>query len=62
MEDVHHTGAAQQVTPQRSPPFLSVGHNGDGRYFSCLEADRAKTFFHFSSPARVKDQPFTKNE
>uniref|UniRef100_A0A3Q4BD53 Uncharacterized protein n=1 Tax=Mola mola TaxID=94237 RepID=A0A3Q4BD53_MOLML len=49
-------------TPQRSPQFLSVCHNGDSRYFSCLEADRAKTFFHFSSPAREKGQPFTKKQ
>lgn len=62
MEDVRHPGAAQQATPQRSPQFLSVCHNGDSRYFSCLEADRAKTFFHFSSPAREKGQPFTKKQ
>ncbi|XP_010740027.2 E3 ubiquitin-protein ligase CCNB1IP1 [Larimichthys crocea] len=57
----HHnvnTGAAQPSTPQRSPQFLSVGHDGDSRFFSCLEADGAKTFFQFSSPARERGRPF----
>ncbi|XP_076581782.1 E3 ubiquitin-protein ligase CCNB1IP1 [Chaetodon auriga] len=54
------TGVARQATPQRSPQFLSVGPDGDSRFFSCLEADGAKTFFHFSSPARERGRPFIK--
>uniref|UniRef100_A0A3Q3WNM9 Uncharacterized protein n=1 Tax=Mola mola TaxID=94237 RepID=A0A3Q3WNM9_MOLML len=56
------SGVHQERAAGRSPQFLSVCHNGDSRYFSCLEADRAKTFFHFSSPAREKGQPFTKKQ
>ncbi|XP_042367792.1 LOW QUALITY PROTEIN: E3 ubiquitin-protein ligase CCNB1IP1-like [Plectropomus leopardus] len=55
-----NTGAARQATPQRSPHFLSTGHEGDSRFFSCLEADGAKTFFQFSSPARDGGRPFIK--
>ncbi|KAM6894467.1 E3 ubiquitin-protein ligase CCNB1IP1 [Lycodopsis pacificus] len=57
----HHdfqTGVARPATPQRSPQFLSVGHDGDSRFFSCLEADGAKTFFQFSSPSRERGRPF----
>ncbi|KAM7377233.1 hypothetical protein PAMA_013831 [Pampus argenteus] len=60
----HHdfnTGVAQQVsTPQRSPQFLSAGHDMDSRFFSCLEADGAKSFFQFSSPAMEKGRAFIK--
>ncbi|XP_007551441.2 E3 ubiquitin-protein ligase CCNB1IP1 [Poecilia formosa] len=49
---------ARQATPQRSPQFLSAAPLGDSRFFSCLEADGAKTFFQFSSPARDKNQSF----
>ncbi|XP_035530761.1 E3 ubiquitin-protein ligase CCNB1IP1 [Morone saxatilis] len=59
----HHdfnTGMARQATPQRSPQFLSMGYDGDSRFFSCLEADGAKTFFQFSSPTRERGQPFMK--
>ncbi|XP_039996451.1 E3 ubiquitin-protein ligase CCNB1IP1 [Xiphias gladius] len=52
------TGLARQATPQRSPQFLSMGPDVDNRFFSCLEADGAKTFFQFSSPAREKGQSF----
>ncbi|XP_071315032.1 E3 ubiquitin-protein ligase CCNB1IP1 isoform X3 [Trachinotus anak] len=55
-----HTGVARQATPQRSPQFLSMGPDVDSRFFSCLEADGAKTFFQFSSPAREKGQLFIK--
>eukprot|EP00064_Thunnus_orientalis_P016002 superscaffoldBa00003083_g16065 len=57
---VCHPGVARQATPQRSPQFLSVSHDGDSRFFSCLEADGAKTFFQFSSPARDKGRAFIK--
>lgn len=53
-------GGARQATPQRSPQFLSMGPDVDSRFFSCLEADGAKTFFQFSPPARDKGRPFTK--
>ncbi|XP_049424368.1 E3 ubiquitin-protein ligase CCNB1IP1 [Epinephelus fuscoguttatus] len=56
----YNTGAAQQATPQRSPQFLSLGPDGDSRFFSCLEPDGAKTFFQFSSPARERGRPFIK--
>ncbi|XP_038566095.1 E3 ubiquitin-protein ligase CCNB1IP1-like [Micropterus salmoides] len=49
-----NTGAPQQATPRRSPQFLSVGHDGDSRLFSGLEADGAQTFFQYSSPARER--------
>ncbi|XP_070711083.1 E3 ubiquitin-protein ligase CCNB1IP1 [Pempheris klunzingeri] len=55
-----NTGVARQATPQRSPQFLSMGHDGDSRFFSCLEADGAKTFFQFSSPARERGRPLMK--
>ncbi|XP_020504918.1 E3 ubiquitin-protein ligase CCNB1IP1 isoform X2 [Labrus bergylta] len=48
----YNTGLARQAIPQRSPQFLSLGLDGDSRFFSCLEADGAKTFFQFSSPAQ----------
>ncbi|CAK6952964.1 E3 ubiquitin-protein ligase CCNB1IP1 [Scomber scombrus] len=54
------TGVVRQATPQKSPQFLSVNHAGDSRFFSCLEADGAKTFFQFSSPTRDKGRAFTK--
>ncbi|XP_008285620.1 E3 ubiquitin-protein ligase CCNB1IP1 [Stegastes partitus] len=56
-----NTGAAQQSTPQRSPQSFSLGPDRDGRFFSCLEADGAKTFFQFSSPAREKGRSFISN-
>ncbi|KAM9424314.1 E3 ubiquitin-protein ligase CCNB1IP1 [Pholidichthys leucotaenia] len=46
------------TTPQKGPAFLSLGADGDGQFFSCLETDGAKTFFQFSSPARDKGRPF----
>lgn len=55
-----HPGVARPATPQRSPQFLPVGHDGDNRFFSCLEADTSKTFFQFHSPAREKGRPFIK--
>ncbi|XP_059210733.1 E3 ubiquitin-protein ligase CCNB1IP1 [Centropristis striata] len=51
------TGVPRQGTPQRSPQFLS---EGDGRFFSCLDADGAKSFFQFSSPAPERGRPFTR--
>ncbi|XP_041842597.1 E3 ubiquitin-protein ligase CCNB1IP1 [Melanotaenia boesemani] len=51
-----NTAVARQATPQRSPQFLPLGPNVDSRFFSCLEADGAKTFFQFSSPARDKSR------
>nr|XP_046236337.1 E3 ubiquitin-protein ligase CCNB1IP1 [Scatophagus argus]XP_046236338.1 E3 ubiquitin-protein ligase CCNB1IP1 [Scatophagus argus]XP_046236339.1 E3 ubiquitin-protein ligase CCNB1IP1 [Scatophagus argus]XP_046236340.1 E3 ubiquitin-protein ligase CCNB1IP1 [Scatophagus argus] len=57
----HHsfrTGVSQQATPPRSSQFLSVGPDVDSRFFSCMEADGATTFFHFSSPARERGRPF----
>ncbi|TNN71957.1 E3 ubiquitin-protein ligase CCNB1IP1 [Liparis tanakae] len=59
----HHNfnaGVARHATPQRSPQFLPAGHEGDSRFFSCLEADGAKSFFQFSSPPRERDRPFMK--
>ncbi|KAF7664276.1 hypothetical protein LDENG_00182910 [Lucifuga dentata] len=59
----HHDfnmGMAQQATPQRSPQFLSMGPEGDCRFFSSLETDRAKTFFQFSPAATEKGQSFVK--
>ncbi|XP_037614364.1 E3 ubiquitin-protein ligase CCNB1IP1 [Sebastes umbrosus] len=59
----HHnfnTGVARPGTPQRSPQFLSVGQDGESRFFSCLEADGAKNFFQFSSPTRERSRPFMK--
>lgn len=63
MKDIHqppvcHSGVARHVTPQRSPPFLSLGPEGDSRFLSVLEADGGKTFFQFSSPGRDKCRPF----
>ncbi|XP_069025934.1 E3 ubiquitin-protein ligase CCNB1IP1 [Embiotoca jacksoni] len=51
-------GVARPATPQRSPQFLSLGPEGDGQFFSCLEADGAKTFFQFSSPLRDRSRLF----
>ncbi|XP_055012736.1 E3 ubiquitin-protein ligase CCNB1IP1 [Boleophthalmus pectinirostris] len=50
----HHdfNAGMDRLTPQRSPQFLSVGHEGDGRFFSCLEQEGAKSFFQFSTPAK----------
>ncbi|XP_028285385.1 E3 ubiquitin-protein ligase CCNB1IP1 [Parambassis ranga] len=45
-----HTVLARHATPQRSPPFLSLGPDGGSRFFSCLEADAPKMFFQFNSP------------
>ncbi|XP_029310893.1 E3 ubiquitin-protein ligase CCNB1IP1 [Cottoperca gobio] len=59
----HHdfnTGGARQATPQRSPQFLPVAQDGDSRFFSCLEADGAKTFFQYSSPTRERGRLFMK--
>ncbi|XP_060887147.1 E3 ubiquitin-protein ligase CCNB1IP1 [Labrus mixtus] len=56
----YNTGLARQAIPQRSPQFLSSGLDGDSRFFSCLEADGAKTFFQFSSPAQDRGQPLIK--
>ncbi|TNM93772.1 E3 ubiquitin-protein ligase CCNB1IP1 [Takifugu rubripes] len=53
---------ALQATPQRSPQFFSVGHDGDSRFFSCLEADGAKSFFQFSSPAKESGARFIKKQ
>uniref|UniRef100_A0A3Q4IAZ0 Cyclin B1 interacting protein 1 n=1 Tax=Neolamprologus brichardi TaxID=32507 RepID=A0A3Q4IAZ0_NEOBR len=63
MKDIHqppvfHSGVARHATPQRSPPFLSLGPEGDSRFLSALEADGGKTFFQFSSPGRDKCRPF----
>lgn len=55
---VCHSGVARHATPQRSPPFLSLGPEGDSRFLSALEADGGKTFFQFSSPGRDKCRPF----
>ncbi|XP_071374415.1 E3 ubiquitin-protein ligase CCNB1IP1 [Centroberyx affinis] len=55
-----NTGVARQASPQGSPQFLSAGPEGDGRFFSCLEPDGAKTFFQFSSPSRDRGRPFIK--
>lgn len=55
-----HPGVTRQATPQRSPQFLSMSHDGESRFFSCLEADGAKTFFQFSSPARERGRPMIK--
>uniref|UniRef100_UPI0037E77B97 E3 ubiquitin-protein ligase CCNB1IP1 n=1 Tax=Semicossyphus pulcher TaxID=241346 RepID=UPI0037E77B97 len=56
----YNTGAARQATPQRSPQFLPAGLDGDGRFFSCLEADRAKTFVQFNSSSRDRAWPLVK--
>ncbi|XP_019951074.1 E3 ubiquitin-protein ligase CCNB1IP1 [Paralichthys olivaceus] len=59
----HHdfiTGTARPATPQRSPEFHFMGSDVDSRFFSCLEADGAKTFFQFSSPTRERGRPFVK--
>ncbi|XP_030286753.1 E3 ubiquitin-protein ligase CCNB1IP1 [Sparus aurata] len=55
-----NAGVTRQATPQRSPQFLSMSHDGESRFFSCLEADGAKTFFQFSSPARERGRPMIK--
>lgn len=54
----NNAGVARHATPQRSPPFLSLGPEGDSRFLSVLEADGGKTFFQFSSPGRDKCRPF----
>ncbi|CAI5669026.1 unnamed protein product [Oreochromis niloticus] len=54
----NNAGVAQHATPQRSPPFLSLGPEGDSRFLSTVEADGGKTFFQFSSPGRDKCRPF----
>ncbi|XP_063320307.1 E3 ubiquitin-protein ligase CCNB1IP1 [Pelmatolapia mariae] len=54
----NNAGVARHATPQRSPPFLSLGPEGDSRFLSALEADGGKTFFQFSSPGRDKCRPF----
>ncbi|XP_074517961.1 E3 ubiquitin-protein ligase CCNB1IP1 [Halichoeres trimaculatus] len=46
-------GVPWQGSPPRTPQFLS---DGEGRLFSCLETDGAKTFFQFSSPTKEKSQ------
>ncbi|XP_015247258.1 PREDICTED: E3 ubiquitin-protein ligase CCNB1IP1 [Cyprinodon variegatus] len=48
---------ARQVTPKRTPRFLSAGASGEERFFSCLEADGAKSFFQLSPPGR-ENRPF----
>ncbi|XP_028998583.1 E3 ubiquitin-protein ligase CCNB1IP1 [Betta splendens] len=58
---VYQPVAARQAMPQRSPQFLATGNEGDSRFFSCLEADGAKTFFQFSSPGRDRGRPFKKH-
>ncbi|XP_026183684.1 E3 ubiquitin-protein ligase CCNB1IP1 [Mastacembelus armatus] len=55
-----NTGVSQHATPQISPRFPTMGRDGDSRFFSCLEADGAQTFFQFSSPARERGQVFIK--
>lgn len=55
-----HPGGAQHETPQRSPQFLSVGHDSESRFFSCLEADGGKSFFQFNSPAKERGTHFIK--
>lgn len=59
---VCHPGGALQATPQRSPQFFSAGHDGDSRFFSCLEADGAKSFFQFSSPTKESGPRFIKKQ
>ncbi|XP_029932424.1 E3 ubiquitin-protein ligase CCNB1IP1 [Myripristis murdjan] len=59
----HHdfnTGVARQVSPRESPQFVSVGPDGDRRFFSCLEPEGAMTFFQLSSPGRDKGRPSIK--
>nr|XP_040037411.1 E3 ubiquitin-protein ligase CCNB1IP1 [Gasterosteus aculeatus aculeatus]XP_040037412.1 E3 ubiquitin-protein ligase CCNB1IP1 [Gasterosteus aculeatus aculeatus] len=55
-----HPGVPRQETPHGSPPFLSAGHDGESRFFSCVEPDGAKNFFQFSSPARERGRSFMK--
>uniref|UniRef100_A0A3Q2CKU9 Cyclin B1 interacting protein 1 n=1 Tax=Cyprinodon variegatus TaxID=28743 RepID=A0A3Q2CKU9_CYPVA len=54
---VFHLAMARQVTPKRTPRFLSAGASGEERFFSCLEADGAKSFFQLSPPGR-ENRPF----
>ncbi|XP_068164314.1 E3 ubiquitin-protein ligase CCNB1IP1 isoform X2 [Antennarius striatus] len=49
--------AAPQATPQRSPQLL---HSGEGRFFSCLEADRGNPFFQFSTPTKERVRTFNR--
>lgn len=65
MKDIHQPpvcrpGVARQVSPRESPQFVSVGPDGDRRFFSCLEPEGAMTFFQLSSPGRDKGRPSIK--
>ncbi|XP_028331101.1 E3 ubiquitin-protein ligase CCNB1IP1 isoform X2 [Gouania willdenowi] len=50
------TGPRQGTPTQRSPQFFSIGPDGDNRFFSCLDDDRGRNFFHFSSPPPPRDK------
>lgn len=59
----HHdfnTGMSRPTTPRRSPQFFSVGHDGDSRFFSCLEPEGPKGFFQFGTPAKDRGRPLVK--
>ncbi|KAM3591033.1 uncharacterized protein V6R79_020948 [Siganus canaliculatus] len=55
-------GVLQQTTLQRSPQFLSMGSDGDCRFFSCLEPEGAKSFYQFSNSPRDRGRPFIKKQ
>ncbi|KAM9836598.1 E3 ubiquitin-protein ligase CCNB1IP1 [Aulostomus maculatus] len=55
------TGTGLEATPRRSPTCFSVSHDGESRFFSCLEADGGRPFFQFRSPAREKSRPYKKH-
>ncbi|XP_072315050.1 E3 ubiquitin-protein ligase CCNB1IP1 [Eucyclogobius newberryi] len=62
-QEQHHdfsAGLGRLTTPQRSPQFLSAGHDGDSRFFSCLEHDGAKSFFQFNTPAKDRGRTLIK--
>uniref|UniRef100_A0A8C7YE59 Cyclin B1 interacting protein 1 n=1 Tax=Oryzias sinensis TaxID=183150 RepID=A0A8C7YE59_9TELE len=56
-QDLNHA-ASQQATPLRSPQLFSRRPDAQSRFFSCLEADGAKPFFQFRSPARDRGRSF----
>ncbi|XP_022534154.1 E3 ubiquitin-protein ligase CCNB1IP1 isoform X2 [Astyanax mexicanus] len=63
-DGLHHasqafaTGLVRQHSPHGSPPFLSVGSEGD-RLFS-VEPESFKSFFQFNSSPRDKSNSFMK--
>ncbi|KAM9827318.1 LOW QUALITY PROTEIN: E3 ubiquitin-protein ligase CCNB1IP1 [Neosynchiropus ocellatus] len=54
-------GVPRHVSPQRSPQFLRESHDGESKFFSCLDGDGSKTNFPFNSPAKEKACKFKRH-